>query len=215
MSRRSLKATFNAFIRTVNEGKHLVADAYSWASPGNHGRRPLISLHRRNSMTEHAFLHSFLAWETFLEESFVLYLAGQKPPRGRAPHRYAFPPNLQVAMEWVVPEGRDYATWTIAMHVANRAQRFFRGGWPYTPVLRSNQSALEELRILRNAIAHASANVQFKFQKVVRDKLGTLPPSLTVGAFLWMTVPRSNPPISFMEHYVGKIEFAARQLVPA
>ena len=166
-------------------------------------------------MTEHAFLHSFLAWETFLEESFVLYLAGQNPPRGRAPHRYVFPPNLQMATEWVVPEGRDYATWTIATHVANRAQRFFRDGRPYTPVLRNNQNTFDELRILRNAIAHASVNVQIRFQKLVRNKLGTLPPRLTVGAFLWMIVPGTNPPISFMEYYLGKIDFAARQLVPA
>jgi hypothetical protein len=215
MSRRRLKKTFNAFVRTLGESRRLAADAYSWALPQKNGRRAIISAKRRDLMTEHAFLHSFLAWENFLEESFVLYLAGHKPPRGRGPDRYAFPPSLEVATEWVVPEGRSYATWTTAAHVANRAERFFRGGWLYSPVLRSNQNTLEESRIMRNAIAHSSASVRLKFEKLVREKLGVLPPRVTVGAFLWMSVPRSTPPISFMEYYVEKIEFAAKQLVPS
>lgn len=165
-------------------------------------------------MTELAFFRAFLAWETFLEESFVLYLAGQKPARGRSPHRYTFPPDLQTATQWVIPEGQDYATWTGASLVSRRAERFFKHGWPYAPVLRRVQNALDESRVLRNAIAHASANAQSKFEKLVRNRLSTLPPAVTVGAFLGMAVPRSSPPISFLEHYVEKIEFAARQIVP-
>ena len=60
-------------------------------------------------MTELAFFRAFLGWEVFLEESFILYLAGQKPSRGRAPYRYTFPPNQKTAMDWLVPEGRPYA----------------------------------------------------------------------------------------------------------
>src|SRR5207247_1240234 len=133
---------------------------------------------------------------------------------GRAPFRYAFPPNLRVAMEWVLPEGRDYATWTDASRVTRRAQRFFRNGEPYAPVLRSNQSTLDESRILRNAIAHASASAQSKFETLVRNKIGALPPKLTVGGFLGMVVPGSTPPMSRLEHYLEKIEFAAHQMVP-
>lgn len=79
-------------------------------------------------MTEMAFLRAFLAWEVFMEESFILYLNGQRAPRGRALRRHAFPPNLRTAMEWVIPEGRSYASWTIPDHISTRAERFFRGG---------------------------------------------------------------------------------------
>ena len=167
-------------------------------------------------MTEMAFLHAFLAWEVFVEDSFVLYLSGQKPPRGRAPKRYAFPPNQKTAMEWVIPEGRKYARWAFADDVDEKAQRFFRAGRPFTPVFRSNQNMLDEVRIIRDAIAHKSASARNKFEKVARTGfLGTLPPNLTVGGFLGTTKPGSTPPVSFLEFYVAKIDFAAQQIVPS
>ncbi len=166
-------------------------------------------------MTELAFLRSFLAWETFLEQSFILYLSGQRPPRGRAPHRYAFPPNQRAAMDWVVPEGRPYARWTVATDVSARAERLFRSGRPFAPVLRGNQNVLEEAKTIRNAIVHESISAQEKFENLARTKIRVLPPNLTVGRFLVTIVPISAPPISFLEFYVGKIEFAAQQIVPS
>lgn len=163
---------------------------------------------------ELAFLRAFLAWETFLEESFILYLLGQKPPRGRAPRRYAFPPNRRAAVEWVLPEHRDYAEWGVAADVRNRAERFFRGGRPFASVLRSMQNLLDDTRTIRNAVAHESTSALQKFEKLARSKLGALPPNLTIGGFLGMNMPGSTPPLSFLEFYVAKIEFAAKQIVP-
>ena len=168
-------------------------------------------------MNELAFLKAFLAWESFLEESFVLYLVGQKPPRGRPPHRYAFPPTQSAANEWLLPESgrRDYVEWASAGGVIIRADRFFRNGRPYTPVLKSNLNALDEMRKIRNAVAHASPSAHEKFEEVVRSRLGSLPARLTVGGYLAMTVPRSSPPTSFLDSYFSKLEFSARQIVPA
>ena len=166
-------------------------------------------------MTEMAFLRAFLAWETFIEQSFILYLSGQRPPRGRAPRRYAFPPNQQTAMKWMVPEGRRYARWTVPQHVSGRAERFFHLGRPFTPVLRSNQNVLEDALTIRNAIAHEAVSTRQKFESLVRTKVGIVAPNLTVGGFLGSTVPGSTPPASFLEFYVQKIEFAAQQIVPS
>jgi hypothetical protein len=82
-------------------------------------------------------------------------------------------------------------------------------------VLRGNQNVLEDARVIRNAIVHESIGVWEKFENSVRTKLGTLPPNLTVGGFLGTTVPTSAPPVSFLEFYLGKIEFAAQQIVPS
>jgi hypothetical protein len=114
-----------------------------------------------------------------------------------------------------VPEGRPFARWTIATEVSLRAERLFRGGRPFAPVLRMNNSLLEEVRVIRNAIAHESSDAQEKFEKLVRDKLGTLPSNLTVGSFLSTTVPASAPPTSYLEFYFGKVETAAAQIVPS
>lgn len=201
------------FLSNLQECKQLAADAHHWFSAGPHGGPPIVSQVRRDQMTEAAFLRAFLSWESFIEESFVLYLSGQRPPRGRAPRRYAYPPTYHMAAEWVVPEGRPYASWANAAGVSTRAERFFKDGRPFAPVLRANLSLFDEARTIRNAIAHKSADARQKFETLVRNKLGTLPPNLTVGSFLGMTAPGSAPPVSFLEHYVSKIDFVARRIV--
>lgn len=215
MAQRKLRTVLIDFLSSLQECRRFAADAYLWSVPGAHGRRPYISVKRRDSLVELAFLRAFLAWETFLEQSFILYLSGQSPPRGRSPRRYAFPPNQRVAMDWLIPEGREYAQWTVPMHVSGRAERFFQAGRPFTPVLRQNQNALDEARLIRNAIAHESAAARARFETIVRTKLGTLPPKFTVGGFLGMIMPASAPPVSFLEFYLIRIEFVAEQIVPS
>lgn len=215
MAQRRVQTVLNEFLRRLEECKRFVADAYGWSSPKAQAGVLRISKKRCDSITELAFLRAFLAWEGFVEESFLLYLMGQVPPRGRAPRRYAFPPNYDAALKWVVPEGRDYAQWTHPQHVGARAERFFHGGRPFVPVLRHNQNVLEEARKIRNAIAHDSTGVREIFERLVRTKLGTLPPNLSVGGFLSTTVPANVPGVSFLDFYIGKIEFAAHQIVPS
>ena len=214
MAHRKLHTVLGSCVRSMRECRTLAADAYRWSSPALPGQGPSISTKRRDSMTELAFLRAFLAWEAFLERSFVLYLSGQRPPRGRAPHRYAFPPNQAAAKEWVLPESRAYAEWTVATKVSARAERFFRDGRPFAPLLRGNQHLLDEARVIRNAITHESESAREKFDNVVRTKLGTLPPSATVGGFLVTIVPKSAPPLSFLDFYLDKIQFLAHQIVP-
>jgi hypothetical protein len=215
VAQRTRQTVLAEFLRSLQECKSLAADAYLWSLPHAHGARPYIKRERRDSMTELAFLRAFLAWEVFLEKSFVLHLLGQKPPRGRAPYRYTFPPDQRTAMDWLVPEGRPYANWTGAAAVRTRAERYFRGGGHYAGVLSSNQNVLDETQTIRNAIAHESMSARQKFENLVRNKLRTLPHNLTVGGFLGTTIPGSSPPVSFLEFSINKIDFAARQIVPS
>jgi len=112
----------------------------------------------------------------------------------------------------MIPEKRSYADWNAAM-VGNRAHRFFRGGRPFTDALSGSQTALDEAKTIRNAIAHESTKAQDKFETLVRTKLGTLPAALGVGRFLSTTVPASTPPQSYLELYLDRIELVTTQIV--
>lgn len=163
-------------------------------------------------MVELAFLKSFLAWERFLEESFVLYLLGKRAPRGRKPHRFAVPPDTRAARD-LISGNRPYAKWDGGATL-ERANVFFRGGRPYTTAIEPRRHLLHEAQTIRNAIAHESQRARQQFETLVRTKLGTLPPKATVGIFLTTAVPGSVPAQSFLEYYLYGMESVACQIVP-
>jgi hypothetical protein len=173
----------------------------------------LISAKRRDSLTELAFFRVFSAWEAFLEETFILYMLGQQAPRGRKVRRYGFPPNEDAAYEWVA-DGREYAKWT-PDNVKPRAKRLFRDGRPFEAALTSHHNLLFQLKTVRNAIAHDSANARQKFEDLVRNELRALPPNTTPGSFLLNIKPRTAPPVSFLEFYFDEIVKVADKIVPA
>ena len=212
MSAPRLNTSLTVFSRSLKEARELVDDAHTWSIPLQPGGRPQISTQRRDTLTEVAFLRAFTSWEVFLEGTFLLYLLGHRPQRGVAPRRYGFPPNLAAAVEWCT-DGKDYAKWNVS-DVQRRANRWFRQGKPFTPVLRGRQSRLDQLVTIRNAIAHESSSARSKFEALVRSELGALPANTTVGSFLITTKLNSNPPISMMEVYIGEIYQIAQNIVP-
>ena len=85
---------------------------------------------------------------------------------------------------------------------------------PFTPALQGQQSRLEQLITIRNAIAHGSSAARGKFETLVRKELQALPLNTTVGGFLIRTKPNSHPPISFMEFYLSEVKRVAQKIVP-
>ena len=211
MAKRHLKTVRSEFDGAVKESRRLADDAFRWALPGSVRR---ITRKRRDALLELAFFRVYLAWESFLEESFILHLLGARVGGKRAPHRFAFPPSETAAKEWVIPESQRYARWDATM-VSSRALRFFRGGYPYTETLRSSQSVLDEARTIRNAVAHDSEKARHKFEDLLRRQKQTIPIRSTVGAFLGTTVLESIPPTSFLEVYLSRLLFLASKIVPS
>jgi hypothetical protein len=208
---RRLQHVLDDCRKTLRECRLFAADAGKWSLPGS---SPHISKKKRDWITELAFLRAFLALESFLEESFILYSLGHEPPRGRPPHRFVFPPSRKAADALVKLEGRRHVSWT-ASEVSNRAKMFFRDGRPFVSALSTTQNTLNDARTIRNAIAHESIDAQQSFETLVRSKLGALPAGLSVGGFLSTPIPSSNPSQSFLELYLTRIELVATQIVPS
>lgn len=213
MSHLQMRTVLVTLTNKLNETQQLAVAADQWVSVTFPRGVPKFSSRHKEIITELAFLQAFLAWEAFLEESFILYLLGKKPPKGNPPRRHVIPSTRKIVGK-LIAEGRDYADWSAATNVIKRADRFFREGKPYAQVLKAHQNMFDEISAIRNAIAHSSAHSQEKFKNLTRNKLGIYPSNLTVGGFLAMTVPSSSPPESFLEFYLSKIRFAAQRIVP-
>ncbi len=213
MSHRKLSTVLSALVTKLDQSNQLVLVADQWGAAHFPAGVPSFSVLHKEILVELAFLRAFLAWEAFLEESFVLYLCGRKPPKGNAPKRYVSPPTRKVAEQLLLPEHGKYTDWANTQKVVSRAERFFENGKPYSDVLKSQQNNLELIKNLRNAVVHSSSDSQRSFHGLARDALGTLPPNLTVGNFLARTIPGSSPPESFFEHYRDQLSVAAHRIV--
>jgi hypothetical protein len=85
-----LISALTAFARSLEDARDIAEDARNWATPTAAATVAQISAQRRDILTETAFLRAFIAWEIFLEETFLLYLLGHRLPKRTAPVDTAF-----------------------------------------------------------------------------------------------------------------------------
>jgi hypothetical protein len=213
-----LKTTLITLFDSLDEITQVASDAHQWTSlnwteltlPIN---TPRFLKQHNEWLIQMSFFKGFLAWEKFLEESFIHYLLGETAPNSTPLLRYAIPLDRTHA-EKFASEGKKYPDWTDIVKIINRATLFFKLGGPYPTALQSQQAKLQDIKTIRNAIAHSSTYSKQKFQSLVRRELGNCPHDLTIGGFLTMTKPNTSPPESFFESYVNILRFLANEIVP-
>lgn len=163
-------------------------------------------------IVEMAFLRIFVAWESFLEESFIRYAVGAVSPSGYAPSTLIHPRNIGHAQELVL-SGRDYVPWNSASEVVRRSAPYFQDGEPYRSALDTAAVELDEMNTIRNRITHKSINSKSKFNAFIRRKFGHGVRGMTPGKFL-LTLPSSSPPNTFLDYYIEVIRIASSMIVP-
>jgi hypothetical protein len=163
-------------------------------------------------IVEMAFLRIFVAWESFLEESFIRYAAGAASPSGYTPRTLIHPRSIGHALD-LVSSGRDYVTWNSASEVIGRSALYFEGGEPYRSALEPTLIELDEMNTIRNRIAHKSMKSKSKFNAFVRRKFGHGVHGMTPGRFL-LTSPPNPPPHTFLDYYIEVIRIASSMIVP-
>lgn len=163
-------------------------------------------------ITELAFLRIFIAWENFLEESFVRYSIGAESPSRYKPTRLLVPRNIGHALN-LITQGREYAKWNSANEVISRVEVYFRDGEPYRNVFRGATADLNDMNTIRNRIAHKSASTKEKFNNFVRRKLGHGRRGMTPGRFL-LTSMNSGSQDKYLDYYVDIIKTTACIIVP-
>lgn len=141
---------------------------------------------------ELAFLGMISAWEEFLEQSFVRYLAGARAKNGYQPalrvgaasgishsyHLLAGDPNFDPS--------RSYAKFSSPTWIISISKVFFENGAPYATQLHANLQILHFANHLRNRVAHSSKKARYEFKQAALQHLGlpatgTLPQGYRVG----------------------------------
>jgi hypothetical protein len=83
-----------------------------------------------------------------------------------------------------VNQGRPYSDWSRSDEVVTRARIYFDKGEPFVTAIENSYNMLEEMRKIRNGIAHSSKHSREKFSELVRQKIGHVPRNIGPGRFL-------------------------------
>lgn len=201
----------------TGQAQRLAAAAHQWTSSVHGPKKPRFSAKHRDMLVELAFLKAFLAWESFIEETFILYMLGKKPPRRAKVKCLVSPPSREHAILLTLPEAgtRPYADWDNVLMVRERAKRFFDGGEPFETALSLHVNLVQEIQTIRHALVHRSKSSQERFETIARRELTALPLGLTVGRYLTTTRHKSIPPISYFEFYTYYLKKIALKIVPS
>jgi len=176
-------------------------------------QRGRYSQAQRDMVIEVAFLRSFASWESFLEQVFTLYMLGKGTPSNYKPTRYVFPVDRKHAENFARAEQR-HTDWTAAERVIARSERCFRDGEPFASAIRPHIRSVNDMKTLRNAIAHQSHEASLSFEGLVRRELGYLPVGIGVARFLMTIHSSPGSHITYFDHYQAIVRGMAIGITP-
>jgi hypothetical protein len=200
MANPSTKAAFHALGRQLTQSIQLVAALRGRGTP----------FFQLQQISELAFLRIYMAWETFLEDSFTRFMCGASSLSGSHPRSYVKPLNIDHAREILIGPKLRYADWTDPQLVVERAELIFAGGRPFASPVRAATTELNDMRTVRNCIAHRSVHTREQFNRLVQRRLGVAR-KFAPGVFLLTASPA--PPQSYLDFFSSYISTAAQQIV--
>ncbi|GEN08320.1 hypothetical protein MFU01_33570 [Myxococcus fulvus] len=188
----------------VNFTNSLIATAHAQSASGSY----LIPMDQIIFITESAFLKNFIAWEKFLEQSFLLFLTGEPATTGKIVPTHATPRDLTHASQMTVGT-QKYVDWANPDIVRRLAKIYFPGGHPFESTISSINSDLLDLKNIRNASAHISTTTATALEALAQRKLQKPSPGITVYSLLTSPDPASTQGATILSTYQSMLDAAA------
>ncbi|PKA15458.1 hypothetical protein [Leptospira haakeii] len=171
-----------------------------------------ITNNLRVFISESAFLKMFVAWETFVESSFIDYLINEESVLLKRPAKWATPIDRKHANQIIIGN-QKYMDWSNPEIVRSVSKIFFHQGYVFDIALSAINADLMDMKTIRNSAAHLSSTTSDKLDGLATRILGTTCSNYTAYKLLFATDPRSVPiPQNVLERYLTLIDIAAEQI---
>jgi hypothetical protein len=180
-----VKSVLERLESDVGQCKALIANSHALVHA-----KPLLPQRDREQIVCGAFLNLHVAWESFLEDSLLLFLSGGSTISGKQPVSYVQAPDRKTAAAIVIGTQRyfDYANSEFVMKLVGT---YFKDGYPYQPHLDSIADQLASMRAIRNAAAHITSSTQVKLDATAQKLLVTPHPGISVYTLVTSTRPKA------------------------
>ena len=162
----------------------------------------------RKFILENAFLKTFVAWEEFLEKSFIHYLMGRESLDGVNVNRHAYPIDDEHALIMIIGT-KTYLDWGNPEIVRRTSDIYFENGNPFNSVIASINQELLDLRTIRNSTAHISSTTQVKLDSVASRLLKTQVSRIEVIDLIFRVDPNGDGNQTIYKSFLLKLEIAA------
>ncbi|MHB8742210.1 MAG: hypothetical protein ACYC9L_03715 [Sulfuricaulis sp.] len=214
MASKSLEALLSSTVESLDDSVELMSRAEIWHTHLRYHGAARFTKRHYSQLVELAFLRTFLTWEGFLEEAFILYLLGHATKKGYQPKKYVAPADRQHAGELLLADS-IHVDWTAPDRVIRRAKRFFKAGDPFVAGINPRIQELNNMKTIRNVIVHASSSAGEKFKTLVRNELTYYPQRMTPGEFLGTVKAGINPPSTYFTYYTNHFRNMVELIIPA
>jgi hypothetical protein len=150
---------------------------------GGSADRALLHPERLELVYELSFFRCYLAWEEFLEETFVRYLAGYVSVH-HTPTLVSGVAYPTLAAAWAGYLGtKKYKLWHDPNFVVQRSQGFLVSA-PHETVTNSALTDLQRYSAIRHRIAHAQEHARIQFDNATVALIGRKVKGSKAGRFL-------------------------------
>ncbi|QLC73837.1 hypothetical protein LPB260_24325 [Pseudomonas sp. LPB0260] len=199
----SLADTLSEFRRGIALTNSFVSMAYERDQNGN----DLFDDVKKDFVISSSFLKMFIYWESFLEDSFAKYLAGELSTAGTPAPGIVTPADKQHAIKILVGT-QKYVDWANHEIVRRLAGIYLVDGNPLLTNLSSIASELSDLRTIRNAAAHLSSSTQAQLDALSTRILGRTQRSTTVSGLVMQLHP-GDASKTVLQYYQDMLDICA------
>jgi hypothetical protein len=207
MPKPQIQPIYTAFDAQIRAALRLVDDTSGMGYIVK-GKFEEISNNFRAEIAELALLRLHLAWEQFLEATFLRHMCGALSISGQSPRRLVQASSISVATK-VLSGAKSYSTWSDPKEVCKRAAIHFRDGEPYKSAIGAGEVDLMSMNKIRNRVAHRSEKSLREFLEVVRQEVGSIPRGMTPGKLLLFKKPSGR---ILIEHYGTVLDVIAKDI---
>jgi len=196
--------SLNAFRVSVAEANGFIALAFQQDAGGNY----VLSQIQREFITDSAYLKMFIAWETFLENSFIKYMLGEPSISGNVITRYVQPLHEQHANNLLIGT-QKYVDWSNPEIVKKLCNLHFSPGNPIDTFVSSIFTDLFDLKTIRNAAAHLTSSTRQPLDSLGTRKLQRQCNNLKVSDLIFAVDPNSPTSDTILTTYLNKLDISA------
>ncbi len=204
----SILQTLDEFQGSIQKNNRNITAAYQVDATGNY----IFDENIRVIITEASFLKIFIAWERFLEQSFIKYLTGKKSLSNNKLNSCVKRIDMNRASE-IIKGTNKYIDWSNPDIILRLAKLYFGIINPYSDNLNPIKTDIFDLRTIRNAAAHLSITTSKSFDALASRILKENKTNVNVADFVLTLVPETTDTV--IDYYISMLDITSENIANA